>query len=97
MRLSFSPRAEEDLEEIADYIANDNPARALSFVQELRTRSELIVANPYAFPAREELAEGLRVMVYGAYLVFFRVREKEIRVERILHGSRDLPAAFDEG
>jgi toxin ParE1/3/4 len=35
-RLVFSPRAEADLEEIGDYIARDNPARAISFLDELR-------------------------------------------------------------
>jgi plasmid stabilization system protein ParE len=40
--LRFSPAAERDLEEIADYIAQDNPQRALSFVVELRqTAAEL--------------------------------------------------------
>jgi len=34
MRLSFSPLAEQDLESIGDYIAADNPVRAVSFVLE---------------------------------------------------------------
>ncbi|MGP1276409.1 MAG: type II toxin-antitoxin system RelE/ParE family toxin, partial [Caulobacterales bacterium] len=36
MSSRFSPAAERDLEEIADYIAQDNPRRALSFIAELR-------------------------------------------------------------
>jgi toxin ParE1/3/4 len=36
MRVVISPLAERDLEAIGDYIAEDNPARALSFVAELR-------------------------------------------------------------
>lgn len=96
MRLSFSPQAETDLEEIGDYIALDYPVRALSFVAELRDRSALIAKTPHAFPAREDLAEGLRMMVYHAYVVFYRVLDVEIRIERILHASRDLPALFDE-
>jgi toxin ParE1/3/4 len=35
MRLVFSPRAALDLEEIGDYIARDNPRRAISFLGEL--------------------------------------------------------------
>ena len=38
----FTARAEDDLENIADYIAIDNPARAISFVQEIRNRSQRI-------------------------------------------------------
>ena len=36
MLFRFSRRAEADLKEIATYIARDNPARAVTFVQELR-------------------------------------------------------------
>ncbi len=35
MRLQFSPKSADDLEEIGDYIARDNPVRAASFVDEI--------------------------------------------------------------
>ena len=35
MRLGFSPESQLDLMEIAAFIAQDNPARAKSFVDEL--------------------------------------------------------------
>ncbi|PZX36942.1 ParE-like toxin of type II ParDE toxin-antitoxin system [Roseinatronobacter thiooxidans] len=35
MKVQITAEAEGDLESIADYIARDNPARALSFVREL--------------------------------------------------------------
>ena len=36
MQCVFSPLAEFDLEEIGDYIASDNPPRAVSFIREIR-------------------------------------------------------------
>ena len=33
MRLEFQPQAERDLEGIGDYIAQDNPRRAITFLQ----------------------------------------------------------------
>jgi toxin ParE1/3/4 len=36
MKVTFTDRAENDLEVIADWIAQDNPFRAASFVQDLR-------------------------------------------------------------
>jgi plasmid stabilization system protein ParE len=47
MRLRFSRRAEAALEEVADYIARDNPMRAASFVRELRKR-----CRRWRFPKR---------------------------------------------
>jgi toxin ParE1/3/4 len=86
-RLVFSPRAEADLEGIGDYIARDNPARAISFLDELRDR---IAATPGSYPAREDLAAGLRMAVHGRYLILFRTNPDGVRIERILHGARRL-------
>ncbi|MEZ5606824.1 MAG: type II toxin-antitoxin system RelE/ParE family toxin [Burkholderiaceae bacterium] len=48
MRLAFTPLAEQDLEAISDYIAVDNPVRALSFVRDLRAQFN---ASPSTHPA----------------------------------------------
>ena len=39
MQLVLKPLAEQDLEAISDYIARDNPARAISFVRTSRCSS----------------------------------------------------------
>jgi toxin ParE1/3/4 len=89
-RLVFSPRAEADLEGIGDYIARDNPARAISFLDELRAHCDRIAATPGSYPAREDLAAGLRMAVHGRYLILFRTNPNSVRIERILHGARRL-------
>ncbi len=43
MQCVFSPLAELDLEEIGDYIARDNPSRAVSFIREIREQCAKIV------------------------------------------------------
>jgi len=90
MRLSFSPQAAADLEEIGDYIARDNPSRAVSFIDELETHCHLIAETPGAFPAREDLTPGLRMAIHGNYLVLFRLTADAVRIERIIHGARRI-------
>jgi len=51
----FTPLAETDLEDIGDYIAQDNPARALIFIQEIRAQCQKIGKSPLAYRARPEL------------------------------------------
>jgi len=97
MRLSFSPLAEQDLEFIGDYIAADNPARALTFVLELQEQCQRIARNPLGYRARPELGEGLRSCAHGNYVIFFEVEPDEVAVVRILHGARDLPVVFGGG
>lgn len=95
MACLFSPLAESDLEEIGDYIARDNPARALSFVREIREQCAKIAATPLAAPVRPELGERIRMFVFGNYLIFYTVESDSVRIERILHGARNIPDLFD--
>jgi toxin ParE1/3/4 len=92
-RLLLSPRAAADLEEIAEYIARDNPIRAASFVTELEAKCRSVAAAPEIYPTRNDLAPGLRMAVHGRYLVLYRdlAGEQAVRIERVLHGARDLP------
>ena len=91
-RLRLSPRAAEDLEAIGDFIARDSPRRAVSFVEELLEACRTIARMPEAYPAVPELAEGLRRAVHGRYLIFYTVRSREVRIERLLHGARNIGA-----
>lgn len=90
MKCVFSTFAELDLEEIGDYIARDNPRRALSFIGEIRERCYNIVAFPEAAPLREEFGAGIRVIPFGRYLIFYTIHSDTVRIERILSGSRLL-------
>ena len=91
----FSPLAETDLEEIGDYIARDNPRRALTFIRELRERCTQITHHPEAAPLRPEFGVDLRLVPFGRYLIFYTVSAKAVRIERILHGARQLQELFD--
>ena len=93
MQCSFSPLAELDLEEIADYIARDKPRRALSFIGEIRERCRNIVTFPEAAPLREEFGIDIRVVPFGRYLIFYTAHPDTVRIERILSGFRLLSSA----
>jgi addiction module RelE/StbE family toxin len=93
MILEFSSEAESDLERIADYIAQDNSRRALSFVRELRSKCEDLVDSPDSFalvPRYEH--RGIRRAVHGNYLIFYRVDAAKVVIIHILHGATDYGA-----
>jgi toxin ParE1/3/4 len=91
-RLLVSPRAALDLDEITEYIARDNPARAVSFVAELEAKCRTVADSPKLYPVRADLAPGLRMATHRRYLVLFRdlPTENAVRIERVLHGARNL-------
>jgi toxin ParE1/3/4 len=94
MLLRLTPLAEQDLESIADYIATDNPHRAITFVRELRQQCRRIVLNLAGYRLRPELGKDIRSCAYGHYVIFFEASASEVTIVRILHGARDLPAQF---
>jgi toxin ParE1/3/4 len=99
MIVVLTAEAEADLEQIADYIAADNPMRALSFVGELRELCERLAEIPKGFPLVPRYEHvGIRRRVYGAYLIFYRVAEGQVDVLHILHGAVNYePLLFPEG
>ena len=94
MHVAISPLAERDLETIGDYIAEDNPSRAVSFIAELRTQCATIVKAPQAYRVRPELGEGIRSCANGNYVIFFTATKAELTIVRVLHGAMDIPAQF---
>ena len=90
MNVVFSAAAKDDLLEIAIYIAQDNPPRALSFVDELENKCHALVDVPAGGATRPELGEGVRMVTHGRYLIFYRTNESAVRIERIMHSARDI-------
>ena len=64
----------------------------MTFVDELEAQCAAVARAPRSYPAREDFAPGLRMAVHGRYLVLFRelVSKDAVRIERVLHGARDL-------
>lgn len=95
MRSIFLPAAIADLEEIGDYIARDNPRRAVSFVAELRSQCVKLTRSPEGYRLRPELGDGIRSCAYGNYIIFFTIHADALLIVRILHGAMDIEAQFE--
>lgn len=76
--------------DIAIFIAQDNPTRALTFVDELEGKCHVLGISPGVGTARPELGEGICMLPYARYLIFYRPVNKALRIERFMHGARDI-------
>ena len=89
--------AEEDLSEIALYVAADRLSAAEDLATKIEKNISLLSANPYLgrIPEEEELVrQGYRYLVAGNYLIFYAVEGQIVYVHRILHGARDYLSPF---
>lgn len=93
MMVEFTTAAEADLEAIGDYIAQDNPVRALSFVRELSRSCMDLADMPQAWPIVPRYEHhGVRRRVHGRYLIFYRVAKDRIVVLHVLNGAMNVEA-----
>jgi toxin ParE1/3/4 len=87
----ISRPAQRDLLEILEFIARDNPVAALEQIESIEEKCQVLADRPdMGFP-RDELLPGLRVWPVGRYLIFFRQKNEDIEVVRVLHSARDIP------
>jgi toxin ParE1/3/4 len=94
-RIVWRPIAESDLDNIVDYIAQDNPIKAEQFAQELRATVLPLAQHPKLGRAgRPGLPAFLRELVaHRNYIIFYRVLEEARTVEilRVKHTAQQLP------
>lgn len=92
--VTFSPKSRQDLLDIGDYIAKDSRANARHFVAKLIEQCKKIGRAPLGYVSSEELAPGLRMAALDRHVIFFRVLDGVVRIERVLHGARNLPVVL---
>ncbi len=90
----FTPEAIDDLRAILEHIARDSPQAAVRVVDSLEEHCKELVRFPEMGRCRKELADGLRSLPSGSYMIFYRVAQGRVEVIRVLHGARDIPSVF---
>ncbi|SFL54447.1 type II toxin-antitoxin system RelE/ParE family toxin [Methylobacterium pseudosasicola] len=86
------PRAEKDLVEIWAYIAQDD-VRAAGLVDQIQAKLVLVADRPLIGRARPELAEALRSIAVGNYVLFYQPTPAGIDLVRIRSRYLDLDAS----
>jgi len=85
--------AELDLDEIWEYIAEDNIESADRWVGRLFDAFEAIARNPGIGHTRQDLtAQSILFWPVGAYLVLYRARKERVEIIAVTQGSRDIPS-----
>jgi toxin ParE1/3/4 len=86
-------RAAQDINQIFEF---HDEHTAQQITREMIRGIENLELFPLFGRARDELKVGLRSFVIRKYVVFYRIWQDTPVVVRVVHGSRDLEALFDE-
>jgi toxin ParE1/3/4 len=94
-RCQFTARAYQDLEDILEFIAKNNPSTAVRVVTTLERKCQMLAQFPEMGSPRDDLTPGLRSFsAMGSYVIFYQLTGDGVKIVRVLHGGRDLPALF---
>ncbi len=89
MPIKWTQTALRSVDEIAAYIAKDNPTRATSFVLGLQDAVAKLQAHPGM--GRAGRVPGTRELVlHKNYIAIYRVRGGDVEILRLHHAARNL-------
>ena len=92
MKVVWTMRARRRLQEIHDYIANDQPVNAKRFIARILARGEQIGDQPRSGRMVPEYQrETIREVFEGDYRIVYRIRSQRVDVMAVHHGARRLP------
>ena len=88
MRLRVTRRAATQIEKALDHIEADSPQGANHVRERIQTFFRLLMQHPYAGQATD--LPGVRRLALSPYpyLIFYRVTNSEVIVQRMRHTSR---------
>lgn len=89
--LILSPEAQDDLDSIYDYLAENSFNGARHFAQEFDRIFRLLSQSPY-LGRSSDYGSNLRRFSVHPYVVFYRPTGNGIEIVRVLHGRQNMSA-----
>lgn len=101
-RIFITPKANQDLDDLFNYLSQNNPDAALRFFDATRqTIAQLAqtpgIGSPYQLnnPRLAGLCKR-GVKGFEKYLIFYLSQDDLLSVVRIIHAARDLPTILEQ-
>lgn len=94
--VTLSPNARLDYLAILEVLTEQRFGRSEKFATEIDETFERLALFPEI--GKRWLGQGhlFRTLVIWDYSLFYSIRDRNVIVERIIHGARDIEALFDQ-
>ncbi len=94
MEIIFSEKADQDPIRIYSYLADRSPSAADNLVRRIDRKLKNLSGFPFIGREWRNLGRGIRSLVVGNYLIFYRVQSSHIAIARIIDGRMDIDEEF---
>ncbi|MGQ4874619.1 MAG: type II toxin-antitoxin system RelE/ParE family toxin [Promethearchaeia archaeon] len=91
VKIEWSAKAEDDLNEIIEYIAQDSIEFAISFYEQIKEKVENLIRFPRIGRKVPEYNDpNIRELIFKNYRLIYKIIDDKIQIIRLIHGSRNL-------
>lgn len=77
-------------------VSSCSTAISCGYMSQADTQLREIARRPEIYRLRPDLGPDARLATVGSYVILFRIHRNAVRIERVLHGCRDLLPLLDE-
>jgi len=93
VKVTWSPLADEQVDEAVAYISDDNPTAALQWLERLLDRTKSLATFPDSGRVVPELGrQDIREIIVRPYRVMYRRKDGLVEIAAVRHDARE----FDE-
>ena len=90
-KIHYSPESRRDLDDIWDYIVSEHEVdRIMDAVDQLKNFAEMETL----LSSIADVGTDYRFLVSGNYMVFYRVQDSDVHIDRVLYGRSDYMSAL---
>ncbi|MFM6072819.1 MAG: type II toxin-antitoxin system RelE/ParE family toxin [Dolichospermum sp.] len=91
MQVKWLRQALRNLEQVRNYIIQDNPTAAQELIIKIQNAANQL--EKYPFMGKSGRVEGTKELIISnsPYMIIYRVKEESVEVLRILHTSKCYP------
>ena len=97
-RYITSPEAEQDLDQIKDYLVKQGGIHVARHVfTEIKQAMRFLGSTPEAGHLRQDLTDApVKFWPVFSYLIVYDPAKRPIEIVRVLHGARDIPSILED-
>ena len=89
-KLVWTQEALRWLEDIFEYIVQDNPDAAALTVQGIYDRAQGLIEHPEMGERYPASQRNVRILLYGHYRIAYLVKTERVEVLGVFHGALDI-------
>ncbi len=91
----WSPRAIEDVDDIAGYISQDSEVYAASVVRSILRKARGLAEHPFMGRVVPEFGdETVREIFCFSYRIIYKIENESVTVAAVIHGKREMDLAI---